>query len=298
MPGLVNKLTVFAPAKVNLHLAVKNKRTDGFHDLESVFLAVDFGDNLHFQLTEDENSAEIVMEGLKTEINASDNIIFRAFSMFKVKTGFSGGLKVRVEKRIPLGGGLGGGSSNAAAVLLALNKMTGFPLTLKALLETGAALGSDVPFFIYETPAAWVTGRGEHIMPVDIPPIILVLVNPGFSSGTAAAFKLLDEYRGSCGGVTAKEGTETPIDFSAAPASWQERFENDFLPVFPEREKSIYNGIISQLRTLGAEFANLSGAGSTCFGVFKDKEQAQQAAKTLRGKWGFVEQTLIHSQLA
>ena len=290
MPKIKEKLTAFAPAKVNLHLVVKDRRPDGFHDLESVFLAVDFGDTLHFQLVEGENLIEITntpLRGIKMISDPKKNIIFKAVSLFKARTGFSRGLKVRLEKRIPIGGGLGGGSSNAAATLLALNKIAGFPLNREALLEMAAALGSDVPFFICETGAAWVTGRGEYISPIKAPRLFFVLVNPGFSSKTAAAFRLLDEYRSQNPHTGARGGDSVPpylrvmnmgIDF----------FQNDFLDVFSEREKSVYNGIIWQLREQGALFAGLSGTGSTCFGVFEKKEQTQKAADALRGKWDIV----------
>ncbi|MDR3020568.1 MAG: 4-(cytidine 5'-diphospho)-2-C-methyl-D-erythritol kinase [Treponema sp.] len=191
----ISKLSVFAPAKVNLHLAVLDRREDGFHNLESLFLAVDFGDTLHFEPIEGKNAFEISMEGQNSAIPPEKNIIFNALSLFREKTAFSQGINIHVEKRIPLGGGLGGGSSNAAVTLLALNKLTGAPLARNTLLDMAAALGSDVPFFVSEIPAAWVTGRGEHITPVEAPRVSLVLVNPGFSSNTAEAFRLLAEAR-------------------------------------------------------------------------------------------------------
>lgn len=285
VPEFLKKLTVQASAKVNLHLAVKNRRKDGFHDIESVFLAVDFGDSLHFELIEGENRQEIVMEGLDFPVQAEKNIIFRALSLFREKTGFSGGIKVRVEKRIPLGGGLGGGSSDAAAALLAVNKLAGLPLNRDALLETAGVLGSDVPFFIYETAAAWVTGRGENIQPIEAPRLFLVLVNPGFHSDTADAFRLLDKYRDNSKFIPAQTHRTTVITDN--PAEWE--FYNDFLPVFYEREKSAYGEIISSLRELGADFASLSGAGSTCFGVFRKREIADKAAEVLRESRGFVQ---------
>jgi len=275
------KLTVAAPAKVNLHLAVLDKRPDGFHNLESIFLAVDFGDTLHFEPISGKKALELTMEGPAAagfDIPVEKNIVFKALSLFMGKTGFDRGLKIRVEKRIPLGGGLGGGSSDAAAALLALNKLAGFPLDRGQLLEMAAVLGSDVPFFVYETGAARVTGRGECIQPLETRRLFLVLVNPGFPSDTAAAFRLLDEYRESNPNLTTQRRAD---GYSHFPSKWS--FSNDFLPVFKEPEKSLYNGIISRLRELGAEFASLSGAGSTCFGVFKEKPLAEKAATALRG---------------
>ena len=273
-------LTVLAPAKVNLHLAVLDRRSDGFHDIESVFLAVDFADTLHFELAGPENSVEIIMEPGSVPIPPEENIIFRALSLFRTKTGFSKGIRIKVEKRIPIGGGLGGGSSNAASTLLALNNLTGGALSPDLLLEMGASLGSDIPFFLYENAAALVTGRGEKIKALSPPRLYLTLVNPGFSSDTAAAYRLLDKKRES--------GENSPLKPAVKKMEF-DSFINDFLPVFEEPESSVYNEIISRLKDLGAQYANLSGSGSTCFGVFGDRAKAEYAAENLQKKWDFVE---------
>ena len=303
MPVLEKKLTVFAPAKVNLHLAVGGRRPDGFHNIESVFLKADFGDTLHFLPTDAPNSAEIAMEFAEdaflalnpslNDIPQEENIIYKAVSLFRSKTGFCHGLTIKAEKRIPSGGGLGGGSSDAASALLALNQIAGFPLNFDGLFEMSAALGSDVPFFIRETGAALVTGRGERVTPLKTPHWFLALVNPGFPSDTACAFSLLDDYRLKAAAADAPV-RETPL-FSARKNAAQRLREkdfadmyNDFLPVFPERERTVYNGIINRLKELGACFAGLSGSGSTCFGVFNEKTQAENAGAALAKDWKFV----------
>jgi 4-diphosphocytidyl-2-C-methyl-D-erythritol kinase len=284
MPVLIKNLPVFAPAKVNLHLAVKNRRQDGFHDIESVFLAVNFGDTLKFKVLRGENAVEIDIQGLKSPIPLEENIIFKAVFLFRDKTGFKKSLKIQVKKRIPVGGGLGGGSSNAAAALLALNKIAGFPCCKEELLEMAAFLGSDIPFFMHENPAALVTGRGECILPLKAPKLFFVLVNPGFHSETAAAYKLIDETRTYTQtdsiGEFIKDGE---FDEKIYPC-----FFNDFLNFSADAQKSVYNKIIEDLRGLGARYANLSGSGATCFGVFADRRQAKKAAKALRKKWPFV----------
>jgi len=290
----IPRLSVPAPAKVNLHLAVKDRRPDGFHNLESVFLALDFGDTLHFELISGKNSVEIAMKGLNFDPPLEKNIVFKALSLFRDKTGYDQGMSIMVEKRIPVGGGLGGGSSDAAAALLALNKLAGGPLSRGALLEMAASLGSDVPFFIYETAAARISGRGECIEPVKPPRLFFVLVNPGFPSDTAAAYRLLDEYRTRGDRVELQNQAQNSVKLRGIKffsLMKTETFWNDFLPVFKEPEKSVYRDIISQLRKLGADFASLSGAGSTCFGVFRKKAQAEKAAAQLRdtGLWSFVE---------
>jgi len=286
MPVFPEKLPFFAPAKVNLHLAVKNRRPDGFHDIDSVFLAVNFGDTLYFDAAEGKNTVEIVMEGLNTPLPTEKNIIFKAVSLFREKTDFSQGLKITVEKRIPMGGGLGGGSSDAAAALLALNKIANLPCRRENLLEMAACLGSDVPFFIYETPAARVSGRGERILPIEAPMLFLVFVSPGFSSDTSAAYKLFDEKNRIS--TLPNDDISEILKEGIFDEKAYSHFTNDFLSVFPEPEKSVYNEIIAKLRELGALYANLSGSGSACFGVFADRERARKAADVLRGKWAFV----------
>jgi 4-diphosphocytidyl-2-C-methyl-D-erythritol kinase len=279
MQVIFEKTAIFAPAKVNLHLAVKDRRNDGFHNLESIFLAVDFGDTLHFEHIPDDNTPELTMEGPAAEgidIPIGKNMVFKAMSLFRAKTGFDQPISVNVDKRIPTGGGLGGGSSDAASTLLVMNKMAGNPLNRDSLLEMGAALGCDVPFFIHGIPAARVTGRGDIIEPMDRPAFFLVLVNPGFKSDTAAAYKLLDEYR---------EKEQMPLlEYETV----HHKYFNDFLPVFNEPEKSAYNNIIFQLWELGADFAGLSGAGSTCFGIFNERLQAELAAASMIRTWNFV----------
>jgi 4-diphosphocytidyl-2-C-methyl-D-erythritol kinase len=309
MSTTVSRLTVKAPAKLNLHLAVKDRRPDGFHNIESIFLAIDFGDILHFQPIPGRKTTEIVMEGLNFTLPMEKNIIFKALSLFREKTAFFEGLKIRVEKRIPPGGGLGGGSSDAASTLLALNRFAGFPLSRGSLLEMAASLGSDVPFFIYETGAALVSGRGECIEPVEAPRCFFVLVNPGFPSDTAAAFRLLDKHRsqsplteahrtfGSRHEDKIKESQILSVPPCLCEINFGMNFRNDFLPVFEDPERSLYNEIISTLMELGADFAALSGAGSTCFGVFKERDIAEKAAAALRGagKWSFVEFACIYN---
>jgi 4-diphosphocytidyl-2-C-methyl-D-erythritol kinase len=273
-------MTILAPAKVNLHLAVLDRRPDGFHNIESVFLALDFADTLCFKLVKQENSAEIVMKPDSVPIPPEENVIFRALSLFRAKTGFSKGLRIKVQKRIPIGGGLGGGSSDAASTLLALNKLADNALDSDLLLEMGESLGSDVPFFLHKTAAARVTGRGEKIETLSPPLLFLTLVNPGFPSDTAAAYRLLDKKREGKENLPPKQ-TVNKMPFDS--------FFNDFLPVFEEPESSVYNDIISKLMDSGAEYANLSGSGSTCFGVFLDRAKAQNAVKILRKKWNFVQ---------
>ena len=296
-------ITMEAPAKLNFHLKVGGRRPDGFHDIESLFVALAFGDTLYLETTPSETATapEIRMNRPLD----GENIISRAISLFRSRTGFNQGLKVAVEKRIPLGGGLGGGSSDAAAALLALNRLAadGGLLNTAELAEMGAFLGSDVPFFLCGGPAAWVTGRGEQIQPLELPEsllnLALVLVNPGFPSDTAEAYRLLDDMRLSqrlSQNITTEytefHGGKTVFVPGTPCTPWLNNygsFSNDFLPVLSGSDKgAVYQRIMGELRELGAEFAGLSGSGSTCFGVFSGHEQAESARNVLLKHWPFV----------
>ncbi|GHU88039.1 4-diphosphocytidyl-2-C-methyl-D-erythritol kinase [Spirochaetia bacterium] len=300
---MFNLLEIKAPCKINLHLGVGERRADGFHDLRSIFAALDFGDTLGFELFGDNGFCDIVTDWKvpappeeSAQIPLEKNIVHKAVSLYRARTGFNRGLRIHLEKRIPLGGGLGGGSSDAASTLIALNALAGDRLSPSKMKELAEQLGSDVPFFL-SGGTAWVSGRGEYIEPLSVPAdLAVVLVNPGFPSATAEAFKQLDLWR---------EQKTVPVTISddalkralaGHPRDWP--YENDFLPVFlAGKEAKAYGDIISRLKSLGADFSGLSGAGSTCLGVFINGGMAEQAAKILKDEWKFVELTffLAHS---
>jgi len=327
------RIRIDATAKLNLHLSIGERRSDGFHDIESLFLALAYGDTLSFEIPSQESAfssedTEIILDwqlpwGRSEDLSPGKNIVNQAVSLFRQHTGFDKRLKVVIEKRIPLGGGLGGGSSDAAAALLALNRLAS-PEGLVSdavLVEMGASLGSDVPFFLQISPndthsIAWVSGRGEQIRPFVPPPQVqnlsLVLVNPGFPSDTAKAFRLLDEMRGneqqaplaSLRSSVPKATLSPPQSLipilSGSPQDWP--FSNDFLPVFEadfKRKKAdngsfpAYSEIIDVLRELGADFSGLSGSGSTCFGVFSNQSKARTARGLLLKRWNFVIETFL-----
>jgi len=325
------RIRVDAPAKLNLHLNIGERRPDGFHEIESLFLALAYGDTLSFEIPSYElafssENTEIILDwklpwGSGSDLSPGKNIVNQAVSLFRQRTGFDKRLKIIIEKRIPLGGGLGGGSSDAAAALMALNRLAS-PKGLVSdavLVEMGASLGSDVPFFLqislndaYST--AWVSGRGEMVRPFVPPPQIqnlsFVLVNPGFPSDTAKAYRLLDEYRAT-EPRTSNPEPRTPVFIPNSsfliphsPRDWS--FSNDFLSVFEAVNKqketdnvlfSAYREIISTLRELGADFSGLSGSGSTCFGVFPSQSKARTASGLLLKRWNFVIETFfLHSK--
>ncbi|MDR2136523.1 MAG: 4-(cytidine 5'-diphospho)-2-C-methyl-D-erythritol kinase [Treponema sp.] len=304
------RIKVSSPCKINLHLSVGGRRADGYHDLESIFQVLDFGDTLGFELLEEDGVCEILVDSALPQggIPAEPNIVRQAVSLFRRRTGFNRGIRVSRDKRVPLGGGLGGGSSTAAAALGALDLLAGAGLPPAELRDMALRLGSDVPFFLADAPgegpgrlgrggAAWVGGRGERIVPLETPrPWPAVLVNPGFPSPTGEAFRRLDAQRGGGGGGNAGPGREALIKaLEAGPGDWP--FWNDFFPVLGAGEGA-YGRIISALRDSGAAFAGLSGAGSTCFGVFTDAGEAERAARLLADRWIFVCMTFFLARSA
>ena len=292
-------MKIRAPCKINLHLEVKDRRPDGFHNLESLFVSLAFGDELYFELTEETGFwalrlAETSDSGMESgDFTGENNLISRAVSLFRAKTGFNHGLKCVLEKNIPLGAGLGGGSSNAASTLLALNELANTGLSEDELLDMALSLGSDVPFFIKagmdktgKNTAALVRGRGEHIIPVRLPPEYpVLLVKPPFRSNTTEAFAFLSQYRkkntGFNAGPTVKpcpEGLDKA--WASSPDQWP--FFNDFLNILPKKE--IYHEILRELKTMGALFTGLSGSGSCCYGIFNDVKTAQMAESTIKSR--------------
>jgi 4-diphosphocytidyl-2-C-methyl-D-erythritol kinase len=237
------------------------------------------------------------------DIPHEQNIISKAVSLFREQTGYDKKLNIVVEKHIPLGGGLGGGSSDAASTLLALNRLASPDgkglLDKTALASIGEKLGSDVPFFLGDfsgTAAAWVSGRGESVRPVVLPEAVsrlsFVVVNPGIHSDTARAFRLLDQHQKA--GHCPSRPTVDPAQFLSLPThEWH--FVNDFLSAFSDGDESgaIYRKIIGSLYGLGADFAGLSGSGSSCFGVFSSQSRAKQAKELLLRHWPFVVATFL-----
>lgn len=183
----MRQLQYRSPAKVNLFLRVLKKREDGFHELASLFHTVDLFDILTFNASA---SDLFTCTSFKLPLNEK-NLVIRALKLFREKTGCHFPLHIHLEKHIPTEAGLGGGSSNAATTLYALNQLAGAPLTNIELIELGSLLGSDVPFF-FSSGSAYCTGRGEIIQDVSIPAFTYILHKPHFGSSTPAVFKAFD----------------------------------------------------------------------------------------------------------
>ena len=286
--------TIESPCKINLHLKICDKRPDGFHNLESIFTTLALADSIRIERTPQEGDYYLSTRWEHIppfDIPVEKNLITRAVSLFREKAGFNGGLRIHLDKRIPIGAGLGGGSSNAASVLVALNALTAASLDHSELTEMALLLGSDVPFFL-DGGAAYVSGRGEKIKSVKCPGSYWVLlVKPDIFSSTAEAFRLFAEARAAGAenyrANVAKMGISEEALINSLkkdPVTWP--FFNDFLDIFLDSEYSgVYRAILEELRKAGASFSGLSGAGSCCFGIFYDKTSAKKAKESLKGNY-------------
>ncbi|MBW1987992.1 MAG: 4-(cytidine 5'-diphospho)-2-C-methyl-D-erythritol kinase [Deltaproteobacteria bacterium] len=262
---------VLARAKVNLTLHVKGKRADGFHEVETAMVPVELADTLEVS-----DAPEGVVEVFCPAPGVPEgeaNLAHKAAVLFFAESGVSGGVRVTIDKRIPAGAGLGGGSSDAACVLNWLNVRYGRPFGPKRLEELSARLGSDVPFFVRGTPAL-ATGRGEILTPLpDPPPRELVIVFPGVSSSTAEAYS-----RHTLALTSREKVHRLPLSESDPFADLEGMLANDLesavIAAIPAvgRAKAV-------LVSAGAGGALMSGSGSSVFGLFTDGETAGKAVR-------------------
>ena len=180
-----------APAKLNLFLHITGRRPDGYHLLQTVFQFLDHGDTLEFQMRDDNL---ITLAGNHVDIPAAEDLIYRAALLLQQWTGIRRGADIRLQKRLPIGGGLGGGSSDAATTLVALNHYWNAGLSIPELSKLGLTLGADVPVFILGR-AAWAEGVGEQLTPIDPPELWYVVARPRISIPTAEIFAAGDEQK-------------------------------------------------------------------------------------------------------
>lgn len=262
--------TVFAPAKINFCLHVLGRREDGYHELAMLMQRVDLFDRLDIQLVAG-NDVTVSCPGLELE-EGEQNIVERAARMLLSRADLDQGVSVTMQKNIPAAAGLGGGSSDAAAVLEALNLMLGLDLSLSELIEVGRRLGADVPFFLYKK-TAWATGIGDRFQSWSgAPPVGLVLVNPRVAVSTAGVFQSL--------GLTHPKPIARIPRFPETTGSFVSLLHNDLEVVTCQRHPVITT-IKERLVAGGAAGALMSGSGPTVFGVFDDRRQAEKAARAL-----------------
>jgi 4-diphosphocytidyl-2-C-methyl-D-erythritol kinase len=267
---------VRAQAKINLRLVVLAREASGYHSIETIFQRLDWGDDVTVRpasgRTLDCSGPSMPAEGLGP---VEKNLAYRAAVAYAEATGWPSGFAIEIDKHIPVGGGMGGGSADAGAVLRALDALAPSPLGPR-LIEIATGLGADVPFMSIEAPTAIAWGRGERLLALPpLPSRPVVLIAPGFSVATADAYTWVSESRGGYAPEAAllDAGSLADWDHVAALAT------NDFERVVAKRHPRIAE-LVDDLASFGAKPAMMSGSGSTVFGVFTDRPDVAAIARS------------------
>jgi 4-diphosphocytidyl-2-C-methyl-D-erythritol kinase len=274
-----------SPCKVNLLLNILGRRADGFHELETVLQPVNVCDGLTF--TRGGDGVELSCSNANLPVDAQ-NLVHRAAIAFSQTAKIREGVKIHLEKKIPLAAGLGGGSGNAAVTLLALNELFGQPLGPAKLNELAASLGSDVPFFLQDKPAL-AGGRGEQIQP--LPPFpalrdkVLLLIHPGFGVSTAWAYQALARFPTALNG---RPGRAREFISSLQANGWSADVDGFYNSLeTPVLEKYPLLALFQEfLRANGALAALMSGSGSTTFAIVENVHAAEALKEQFRAKFG------------
>lgn len=274
---MTSSITVTAPAKINFRLDVLKKRPDGYHELRMIMQRIDLCDEIDIDVTPGEGIS-LSCEGSPFIPSDSSNIVWRAAAAILSESNRKAAVKINLRKQIPVAAGLGGGSSDAAAVLLGLNSLLDAQLTADQLRRIALTLGADVPFFISGEPA-FAEGVGEILTPLAaIPKLWLLLINPGIHIPTPWAYKNLNL-------TTEKVAVKLPFLYKSA-ADVCAILANDLEPVAIRRHPVI-NDVKEMLVANGAFGSLMSGSGSSVFGIFEDETAAQKAAASLPANSGW-----------
>lgn len=268
-------LSVPAPAKLNLFLHITGRRGDGYHTLQTLFQLLDHGDVLHIAPRRD---GRILLAPELPGIPAQENLIVRAARLLQRHSGCALGADITLEKRLPLGGGIGGGSSDAASTLLALNELWRLGLPLAALARLGLTLGADVPVFV-QGRSAWAEGVGEQLRPFDLPARNYLILVPPCAVSTAQIFSSEALTRNS-----------SPIRMAAFLGQGS---RNDCEPAVRE----LYPEVAFALDWLSRHApARMTGTGACVFAEFEDRNTAEQLLQQLPADYrGFVARGVNHS---
>ena len=274
-----------SPCKVNLLLNILGRRADGFHELETVLYPLPVFDRLIFSRIPRGIRLSCTVPGLPTD---AGNLVHRAATAFLKAAGLKEGVRLELQKQIPLAAGLGGGSSNAATTLLGLNELFGSPVSHEQLQGLAATLGSDVPFFLQAKPAL-ATGRGEQIQPLGLFPALngaaFLLIHPGFGVATAWAYQRLARFPTALNGRPGRAKRLISLlqgsDLGVAGAEFYNSLEAPVLEKYPLL--ALFQRF---LRENGAAAALMSGSGSTILGVVDGLDAASALADKVKVKFG------------
>ena len=274
----MESLRLLSPAKINLSLKILNRREDGFHNLLMVMEKISLFDEILLEKI----PTDIELIGSPSDVPIEKNLVFRAAKLLQEISGVSSGVRLQLAKKIPMGGGLGGGSSNAATVLKGLNELWGLNLPPEKLAKIGVRLGADVPFFIVDGPAL-VGGIGDLIKPLKkIAKLWIILINPGVPVSTLWAYKTWDTNASAEGRnnlTQENQNVRSLGTFEEVLQVLHNDFEDVIFPEFPEIQKAK-----GTLVKAGAKGTLMSGSGSTVFGLFETKEARDKALTKIRKK--------------
>lgn len=279
---MLTDIHVFAAAKINIGLRVLPRRLDGFHAIESIFQTVNLNDELIVHVHSGTGGCKVECGSMALPDENTVTSTYKAFCKF---TGMSPAVSVELKKRIPSGGGLGGGSADAAAFLKALCTVTGTSLSMEQQDEIAGEVGSDVFFFLHcpHPGCAVVAGRGEKIRPITPRnDLHILLVFPGVHSSTGEAYGLVDEYMASGKIAVYPAFAELETVYNSPVRNWN--FVNSFTPAISRKYPVIRRALADVCRT-GAGFFDMSGSGSTVFGVFDSASAAENARRELAQCW-------------
>lgn len=278
------ELALDAYAKLNLSLEIGERKPDGFHDIWSIFHSINLGDRIQISLS-------TASKGLQVQgafgCPPEKSTVWKAATEFIAKTGVPPDIDISVEKHIPSQAGLGGGSSDAAAVLRGLDELFKTSLSANELSKLGSRIGSDVPFFI-AGGAAFVGGRGERVRPIQArQDFFVLLAQPPFGISTAWAYAALDgdrskrlfPVRENDEVAASRREVEMIAEFGLPLGRWS--FVNDFMPSL-ERRYPVYSSLFTRMKETGARFCSISGSGSCAFGLYEDGQQLHDSMTTLR----------------
>ncbi len=266
------ELRLESPAKINLRLEIIKRREDGYHELKTIFQKISLHDTLSFSLRE-EKGIHIQTDHPRLSTGGG-NLVYPAAHSMLVRSGYGGGVFIHIGKRIPLGAGLGGGSSNAAMTLKALNQLLGMGLNQKELMKMGLAIGADVPFFLTDGPAIG-SGIGERLKRIDLPRPYYVLIYPNFEVSSQWVYQNF---------VLTKRHFH--LNLQKLPKTCGEILQllwNDLEWVVSEKYPEI-GQMKEMLLSAGASGAIMTGSGPTVFGLFSSEKKATEAYQRLKRK--------------
>ena len=284
-------LVLKSPAKVNLRLEILRKREDGYHELKTIFQKISLYDTLHFSLKK-ERGISITTGHLGLPVGKT-NLIHRAIQSIIKKSNYREGFAIHVEKRIPLGAGLGGGSSNAATTLRAMNQLLGMKLSRKELMELGLEIGADVPFFFLKG-AALGSGVGERLKKIEVPDLWFILIYPNFEVSTQWAYQNFDRRdsassltrhwssSGKAKGLTNQQFHISLDKFPKTPQGVSQILFNH-LEAVVSKEYSQIDVMKKMLFSAGTMGALMTGSGPTVFGLFSGERIATKAYEKIKG---------------